>query len=85
MSYRLIYTKHAAKDIRGLSPELKQRLKSTLEKYSHDPLSYALKLTHPELGTFRFRMGDYRIIFDLVDDAIVVLRVGHRRDIYRSI
>ena len=37
MSYRLIYTKHAAKDIRGLSPELKQRLKSTLEKYSHDP------------------------------------------------
>jgi mRNA interferase RelE/StbE len=35
------------------------------------------------LGPYRFRIGDYRVIFDLVDDEIVVLRVGHRREIYK--
>ncbi len=41
-------------------------------------------MTSSELGTYRFRMGDYRVIFDVDDNKIVVLRVGQRRDIYRS-
>ncbi|MDZ4853875.1 MAG: type II toxin-antitoxin system RelE/ParE family toxin [Nitrospirota bacterium] len=36
-----------------------------------------------ELGSYRFRIGDYRVVFDIEGDEIVVLRVGHRRDIYR--
>jgi mRNA interferase RelE/StbE len=35
------------------------------------------------LGAYRFRIGDYRVVFDLEGDEIVILRVGHRRDIYR--
>jgi mRNA interferase RelE/StbE len=35
------------------------------------------------LGTYRFRIGDYRIIFDIEDEEIVILRVGHRKEIYR--
>jgi mRNA interferase RelE/StbE len=40
-------------------------------------LRYAEKLTDPKLGTFRFRIGDYRIIFDIEDNEIVVVRIGH--------
>ena len=32
---------------------------------------------------YRFRIGDYRVIFDHTDVAIIVLRVGHRKDIYK--
>ncbi len=37
------------------------------------------------MGTYRFRVGNYRVIFDLDDEQIVILRVGHRRDIYRAV
>jgi mRNA interferase RelE/StbE len=35
------------------------------------------------LGEYRFRIGDYRVIFDIEGNEIVVLRVGHRREIYK--
>jgi mRNA interferase RelE/StbE len=41
-------------------------------------------LIDPKLGTYRFRIGDYRVIFDIEGKDIVVLRVGHRRDIYKK-
>nr|VFJ57548.1 MAG: mRNA interferase RelE/StbE [Candidatus Kentron sp. FW] len=81
---KLVYTGRAAKDIRRLPPEVKQRLKITLERHRSDPLTHARKLRNPELGGYRFRMGDYRIVFDVEDDTIVILRVGHRRDVYRG-
>lgn len=83
MTYRLVYTHRAARDINALDPPVKQRIGKTLLRYEQDPLKYAEVLKQSELGTYRFRIGDYRVIFDLDQDEIVVLRVGHRREIYR--
>ena len=47
------------------------------------PSTIAERLTESELGSYRFRVDDNRVIFDLEGDEIVVLRVGHRREIYR--
>ena len=85
MAYQLVYTKRAVKDIRRLDKNVKQRLKNALEKYQDNPLLYAQRLINPEFGTYRFRVGDYRVIIDIEDDQIIVLRVGHRREIYRNI
>jgi mRNA interferase RelE/StbE len=63
---------------------MKQRIGRALERYKENPLGYAERLTNPKLGTFRFRIGNYRVIFDLEGKDIVVLRVGHRKDIYRK-
>ena len=54
-----------------------------LSDYKEDPFKYAEKLTDSTLGTYRFRVGDYRIIFDVDDTNIVVLRVGRRKEIYK--
>jgi len=35
------------------------------------------------LGSWRFRVGDYRVVFDIEGKKIIVLRVGHRREVYR--
>ncbi|MCK4620862.1 MAG: type II toxin-antitoxin system RelE/ParE family toxin [Desulfuromonadales bacterium] len=56
----------------------------TLLRFEADPLRYAKGLTNAVLGTYRFRIGDYRVVFDLEGDEIVLLRVGHRRDIYKG-
>jgi mRNA interferase RelE/StbE len=83
MKYELVYTRRAVKDIQKLDSEAKGRIGKTLLRYRDSPLIYAEKLTDSQLGTYRFRIGDYRVIFDIEGDEIVVLRVGHRREIYK--
>ncbi|MFH0990463.1 MAG: type II toxin-antitoxin system RelE/ParE family toxin [bacterium] len=85
MTYELVYTKRAVRDIIRLDERTKARLKSALESFSAEPFKHAEKLVNPELGTYRFRVGSYRIIFDVDGSFIIILRVGHRRDIYRGI
>lgn len=84
MGYKLLYTKSAAKDIQKLDTVVKKRLKSKLETCATNPLFYAKKLTDSSLGTYRWRIGNYRIIFDIDVNTIVILRVRHRREIYRN-
>ena len=85
MKYRYVYTHRASRDIQGLEENIKKRIGKALIRYGEEPLKYASKLTDPALGTYRFRIGDYRVVFDIEDDEIVVLRVGHRKDIYRKL
>ena len=68
---------------RWLDTSVKQRIGKTLLRYESDPLQHAEFLKQSELGSYRFRIGDYRVVYDLAGDQIVILRVGHRREIYR--
>ncbi len=83
MKYRLVYTRRAEKDIENLDLNTKDRIGKSPLRYSDDPLRFAEKLSDASLGGYRFRVGDYRVIFDIEGSEIVVLRVGHRREIYR--
>ena len=65
MKYRLLYTQRAIRDIKSLDPKIKERIGSTLLRYKKEPLDYAEKLTDSNLGTYRFRIGDYRVVFDI--------------------
>lgn len=85
MKYRLVYTHRAFKDIRKLEDNVKQRIGKFLKEYEEEPLRYASKLIDPTLGTYRFRIGDYRVIFDIKGEELILLRVGHRKDIYRKL
>ena len=79
----LAFSRSAWRRWRKLPVELQARLKQKLLSYSRDPLKYAVKLTDPRIGQYRFRIGDYRVIFDIADDTLFVLDVGLRSDIYR--
>jgi mRNA interferase RelE/StbE len=85
VKYKLVYTNRADKDIQKLPPEIKKRIGKTVLRYKHDPHKYSETLRDAKLGTYRFRIGDYRVIFDIEGTDIVVLRVGHRKDIYRKL
>jgi mRNA interferase RelE/StbE len=84
MEYEIIFTERAAKDISKLEPEIKERIGDALSRYCKNPLSYARRMVDPSLGSYRLRVGDYGVIFDLEDDRVIVLRVGHRREICRG-
>ena len=64
MKYTLIYTQRAERDIARLDSKTKERIGKTLLRYQEEPLQYAEKLSDPILGGYRFRIGDYRVIFE---------------------
>jgi len=84
LRYRLVYTQRAIRDIQKLDESTKKRIGKALLKLEEDPLRYVEKLTDSRLGAYRFRIGDYRVIFDIEENEIVVLRIAHRRDIYKK-
>jgi len=83
MDYELIYTARAVKDIKKLDRVVQKKLKRALENFQKAPFSFGEKLISSKLGGYRFRAGDYRIIFDVEVEKIIILRVGHRREIYK--
>lgn len=85
-SYKIFYKKPAVKSIQKLTPQIKKRLKIKLEFFMNqeDPLLYAKALTKPADAQYRFRVGNYRVLFDVEGDKIVVLLVQHRKDVYRK-
>ena len=83
MKYHLLYTARAEKDLSHIEPIIRNRIGNKLLQMSSTPFLYAERLTNPLIGTYRFRIGDYRVIFDIEGTKIVILRIGHRREIYR--
>lgn len=81
--YRVVVTQRALKDLKNIDKKIQCRIVTKLKEYSKEPLKYARKLVHPKIGTYRFRIGDYRVIFDIDNEVIVILRIGHRESIYK--
>lgn len=83
MKYSLVYTHRAEKDIKKLDPQIRMRVGKALLNLQSNPIGLSEMLTDPRIGTNRFRVGDYRIVFDISGSDVVVLRIGHRKEIYR--
>lgn len=83
--YSYEFTEHALKDIQKLPPNIQKRIINKLDFFveSNNPIRFAERLINSEIGQYRFRVGDYRVIFDLENTNLVILLVGHRKDIYR--
>lgn len=80
--YNILITEKAQKDIKNLDSKTKQKIIEKLKYLSNDPISLSIKLINSKIGEYRFRTGDYRVIFDIDDEIIVILKIGHRKDIY---
>ncbi len=81
--YKIVITRRALKDLKNIDSETKKRIAIKLKEYAREPFKHARKLSNHKIGGYRFRIGDYRVIFDVDGDNIVVLRIGHRKSIYR--
>ena len=83
VKYKLVYTKNAFKDIKKLDPVVKKRIKKKVEFYSRKPVIYGKRLLKRFLGCYNWRIGNYRIIFDIKGKNIIILRIGHRKEVYK--
>ncbi len=86
--HQYFFSQLALRQIKKLSPLVQKRIIKKLDWYCQqkDPLRFASSLVDSRLGSFRFRVGDYRIVFDIEKSGnIMVLVVGHCRNIYKKI
>lgn len=79
--FRHTFEKKFLKLDRSVQKRIIEKLEFFISTVS--PLIFAEHLTNHEIGSYRFRIGDYRVIFDLEEDILVVLDLGHRREIYK--
>jgi len=79
------FTVYAYKELRNLPQSEQRRIVKKIKEYlsGEDPLEYAKKLQGVPGKVYRFRIGDYRVIFDFLGSKILIIRVGHRKEIYR--
>ncbi len=75
----------SAKDLPKISHDYRQRIRRSIEqKLAHSPESFGVPLRRTLKGYWKLRVGDYRVIYKIEGDNIIILRIGHRREVYEK-
>jgi mRNA interferase RelE/StbE len=83
--FELVFKQSVAKDLRSIPNKQVARILKRIEALKVEPRPSGVeKLSGQEL--FRIRQGVYRILYEIRDDEliVVVVKIGHRRDVYRA-
>lgn len=85
MSLKIVISPRAAKVFRSVHPHAARRIKVAIAELANDPRPSGSKQLVGGEGEMRIRVGDYRIVYEIIDEQLIVLvlRIGHRREIYR--
>lgn len=85
--YRLFYHQRVVReDIPRLDPPTRKRIKTAIEnKLSTRPEEFAKPLAYTKAALWSLRVGTWRVIFGLRGDEIWILKIDHRRDVYRDL
>lgn len=86
MTFRITVAPAAARQLRTLDPPARRRVQAAIELLADEPRPPAATRLVGGGGEWRVRTGDYRIVYEVDDGVLLVLvvAVGHRREIYRD-
>lgn len=84
--YKVLYHASAAKEIRKLDGTTQQKIREAIEQIAKNP-ALGKNLQGILAGKQSYRVGSYRIVYQLIHKELIVLILGcgHRRDIYESL
>ncbi|HMV57462.1 MAG TPA: type II toxin-antitoxin system RelE/ParE family toxin [Nitrospira sp.] len=75
-------TKSAAKELRPIPQKFRAAVQAALDALAADPL-LGTALLPPFEGCRRYRIGNYRIVYQFDATTLIVLSIRHRKDVYR--
>jgi mRNA interferase RelE/StbE len=79
--YRIEYADSALDDLRALPKREADQILRKVLRLENGLVGNIKRLQNTDVG-FRLRMGDYRVLFDVIGDKILVQKVGNRKDVY---
>ena len=82
MIYEIEWKENAIKDLKKLEISISNRIYKKVNELIENLYSKDIKKIKG-MNAFRLRVGDYRIIFEIEKDIICILKVGHRKDVYK--
>jgi mRNA interferase RelE/StbE len=85
--YRIRILAAASRDLARLDKPTGRRIADRIKRLAENPQAIRVApLTGELTGLYRLRVGDYRVIYEILHDerAIVIHAIGHRREIYRK-
>jgi mRNA interferase RelE/StbE len=84
--YRVEIMRSALKQLEALPREEQERLTKEINALADDPRPPGVERLKGVADQYRIRVGSYRVIYTIRDDRLIVLvlRIGHRRDVYRK-
>jgi mRNA interferase RelE/StbE len=77
--YELVIARRFYRDLRQIDPQDQVRILEALRKIEEEPYA-GRKVVAAEAGQYRWRVGPYRIRYDIEGEKVHVLRVRHRRE-----
>lgn len=85
MTYSILLAPPAERQLRSFAPAIQKRLVKRMKSLQHDPRPQGVKKLAGEAHLYRIREGDYRIIYTIHDDELIVLvlKIGDRKEVYR--
>lgn len=85
MTYSVVIAPAALRQLRKLDPQARRRVQAAIDLLAENPRPPAAKRLVNFGGEWRVRVGDYRVVYDIVDDEllVLVLSAAHRREVYR--
>jgi mRNA interferase RelE/StbE len=85
-NYKLFISKKAEKALNLLSKRDRKRILETIQLLAGNPMPMGCRKLSGEENLFRIRVGVYRVIYEIKNKllTVLILKVGHRRDIYRN-
>lgn len=81
MKYEIEFKRRSVKDLKAIPVEDRRRIVARIEAMETGLSGDVKRLTHfsPE---YRLRVGDYRVLFEVEDEKILIYRIKHRKDAY---
>jgi len=86
--YEVRLARRAVRSLEDLQRRDQQRIRAAIDLLAENPRPPSCVALQGEVGVYRVRVGDYRIVYEVLDQVLVVqvvqvVRVGHRREVYR--
>lgn len=84
MAFKITYKTTVIKDLRRIDKQEARKIINKLEKALSENPDAGVALTGEFQGLFRYRAGDYRVIYSKSPGQVLILRIAHRKEVYRS-
>jgi mRNA interferase RelE/StbE len=85
MLYSIQFTPRAQRDFSTLDRAIQQRLRRHIDQLAENPFPIGAKKLHAEAPFYRIRVSDYRVIYQVKANEllVIIVKIGHRREVYR--